>query len=283
MHFNLKKSAILGSLLLSAFAYSNIVFSNETESVPNEVAYFRIGESGPSVDAKAYAVFDLESGEVLVSKNIDTVLPIASVTKLFTATVVSKYNKPDEIVTVTNSDMAAEGGAGKLFAGQEYTYHELLFPLLLESSNDAAALFERVTGGEVVKQMNILAKDKGLPATFFADASGLSAKNVSSSRDLITFLLYINKNESHVLDITHLKKYVGPYTGWLNNSPVLAASYLGGKHGYTGEANRTLVALFLEDFSSKKRTIGYILLGSSDLRKDTRELRDFVATQVTYE
>lgn len=283
MHFTLKKALLLSLALLLVFTYSNVVSSSASEVSGSKSASFKLSETSLASDAKAFAVFDLETGQVLISKNIDTVLPIASVTKLFTATVINQNSKLDEKIVVTNSDVAAEGGAGRLISGEEYLYHDLLFPLLLESSNDAAAAFERVTHGEVITQMNNLAASVGASKTKFSDASGLSAKNVSSASDLITFITYLHKQEPHILDITHLKKYVGPHTGWLNNSPVLDDSYQGGKHGYTEAANRTVVALFKESFGTGERTLGYVLLGSADLRADMRSLRDFVSTKVTYE
>lgn len=283
MHFTLEKTVFLSLTLLIALTYSNVVSSKSPEAPVTEPLAFKLSEESPVSVAKAYAIFDLETGEILASKNIDVVLPIASITKLFTAAAVNENNKLDEKITITSSDVAAEGGAGRLVFGQEYLYHDLLFPLLLESSNDAAAAFERVTHGEVIIQMNNLAASVGASKTKFSDASGLSSKNVSTAGDLITLLTYLHKNEQHILDITHLRKYVGPHTGWLNNSPVLNDSYEGGKHGYTEAANRTAAVLFKETFGTEKRTLGYILLGSSDLRTDMRNMRNFVATKVTYE
>lgn len=283
MHFTLKKAVFLSLTLMVAFAYSNIVSSSQPVAASPTVKTFLVSEALPKVVAKAYAVFDLETGEILAESNIDTVLPIASITKLFTASVINQSYKLDDKIKVTNSDVAAEGGAGKLASGQEFTYHDLLFPLLLESSNDAAAAFERVTSGGVVSKMNTLAKSAGASETQFADASGLSDRNVSTASDLMILLTYLNQNDKHVLDITSLKKYVGPHTGWLNNSPVIDDSYKGGKHGYTEAANRTVAALFEETIGNEKRTLGYIILGSSDLKTDMRNMRSFLATEVTYE
>ena len=73
---------------------------------------------------------------------------------------------------MTQDDVAAEGRAGKLEAGQKYVLRDLLFPLLLESSNDAAAVFERTLGKISFPQVQL------------ADASGLSSYNVASASDL---------------------------------------------------------------------------------------------------
>lgn len=230
----------------------------------------------------AYVVFDVESGEVLLESKSESVLPIASVTKLFTAAAMMEGDLTSS-TTITYQDTWAEEDFGKLHAGEEYVLRELLFPLLLESSNDAAAHFERVTKGEVIKEMNRLATEAGLANTNLVDASGLSAKNVSTAADLARFLSYLHQNHSHVLDITTLRQYVGPYTGWVNNSPVLSKDYAGGKHGYTEAALRTGAVLFKEDISGTSRTIGYVVLGAASLSADIAQLRDFVHTRVRFE
>lgn len=230
----------------------------------------------------AYVVFDVESGEVLLESKSESVLPIASVTKLFTAAAMMEGDLTAS-TTISYQDTWAEEDFGKLHAGEEYVLRELLFPLLLESSNDAAAHFERVTKGEVIKEMNRLATEAGLANTNLVDASGLSAKNVSTAADLARFLSYLHQNHSHVLDITTLRQYVGPYTGWVNNSPVLSKDYAGGKHGYTEAALRTGAVLFKEDISGTQRTIGYVVLGAASLSADIAQLRDFVHTRVRFE
>ena len=119
--------------------------------------------------------------------------------------------------------------------------------------------------------------------TTLVDASGLSDKNVSSAADLMHFLSYVYVNKQHLLDISRLEHFVGSYTGWVNNSPVITASYRGGKHGYTEAAGRTLVALFEEQFGESTGIIGYVLLGSENIAADTALLRGFVAQSVVFE
>lgn len=231
----------------------------------------------------AFRVFDVETGEVLIEQDAEAVLPIASVTKLVAASALMENDILKEEGVVTAADVAADGRAGKLTAGNEYTYRELLFPLLLESSNDAAAVFMRATKGAVLKDMEALTTKLQMKDTSLADVSGLSDKNVSTVADLGKFLTYLAKEDKHVLDITRLGQYVGPHTGWINNSPVKDKSYRGGKHGYTIAANRTLIALFEEEFENESRLLGYIILGSADLASDTALLRAFTSKAVTYQ
>ncbi len=250
---------------------TNFSLLPETESVDEEAVILRkIVVDDIYVDtisAKAYGVFDVKTGELLISKNEDEVLPIASVTKLFTAA--SVLEDENESLIVTASDVTAEGRSGKLEEGQEYKIQELLFPLLLESSNDAAVALNRALDN--------------IPYSDFADASGLSAQNKLSVSELADSIKDLYEKTPRIFDITKIKQYIGEYSGWVNNSPVRNMDgYQGGKHGYTNEAGRTLVAIFSEP-NLEGRELGYILLGSDNVKNDVILLRKQVADSVHLE
>lgn len=222
------------------------------------------------VSARAYSVIDIETGTILFSHNADEVLPIASVTKLFTAAALSPaaYNTP---VIITKTDVSTEGRAGKLESGQVYTAHELLFPLLLESSNDAAVAIKRVTGPVAVA------------GTILTDTAGFSPENKLSATTLAREMQQLYHTQPHIFDITTLTQAVGSYTGWVNNSPVASWSgFRGGKHGYTEAAGKTLAAVF-EEPALHDRALGYVLLGSTDIAADAAALRTMVERGVRLE
>jgi D-alanyl-D-alanine carboxypeptidase len=227
-------------------------------------------QSVPKTSAKAYEVFDVETGDILLFHNVEESLPIASVTKLFTAAKIMEL-VDDEPFVITREDVETEGRSGKLEAGQEYSAHELLFPLLIESSNDAATALSRKFG------------EVSLAGHVLADASGLSADNKATVSELSAEVRALYKKIPHVFDVTTLKQYIGHHTGWVNNSPVYdMPGYKGGKHGYTHEANQTLVAIFTEE-SLDNRELGYVLLGSDDVRADTETLRKIIQDSVRIE
>lgn len=232
----------------------------------------------PSISAKAYAIFDVRTGDILASLNLTTTLPIASVTKLLTAATVLKNISAEETYRITEADTTAHGRAGRLSVGEVYNVHELLFPLLLESSNDAAAVFERETGGKIIGQMNELAEDLGAETFSVVDASGISDSNTASVKDLVIITTHLYNEMPHLFDITQLSKRAGPYISWTNNNPVRDDSYKGGKHGYTETAKRTLVAVFNESLVGGQKEVGYVLLGSDDLVTDVAILRKFLTT-----
>jgi D-alanyl-D-alanine endopeptidase (penicillin-binding protein 7) len=161
---------------------------------------------------------------------------------------------------------------------------ELFYPLLLESSNDAAealAYTKNRTG--FIADMNGKAKSIGLLNTSYEDASGLSAQNTSTVTDLFRLTQYISKYRKYILDIsTEKKKELGKKV-WFSNSRFRSDSdYVGGKNGYTDEALKTQVVLFEEEFEGEKRTIVYIVLRSTDVAYDIKMLRDFVHKNVEY-
>lgn len=238
--------------------------------------------SALTLNVSAYAVFDVETGQVLLAHNPSTPYPIASVTKLVTAAAVLTSAQLSTTVTLTAADVATDGRAGKLESDQQYTRRELLFPLLLESSNDAATVLER--SAPLRAEMNALVQRYGATAMNLADASGLSSDNIASAQDLAVVVSGLYADEPHLFDITRLTQYIGPYTGWINNSPFITdIGYVGGKHGYTEEAGRTAVALFAEDLSGTTRTLGYVVLGSQDLERDIASLRTLAQQSVRLE
>lgn len=234
--------------------------------------------------ASAWIAFDAATGEVFAEKNANAQLPIASVTKLPAASLVFRMHDPWATTTVSWRDTAAEGRAGKLVAGEEYDLHTLMFPLLLESSNDAAAVFSR-TVATLTDDMNGYSTSLGLTHTAFADTSGLSDANVSTAEELAAMLRDLYTESRHVLDITALPSYIRGEHGWINNNPFVdVPEYRGGKHGYTPAARHTAVAVFEERLrGGNTRPVGYVVLGSDNLEGDMTALREYVRDHVQYE
>lgn len=235
--------------------------------------------------AFAYAVFDVVTGEILAGQATTALRSIASITKLPAARVVREMiTLDDETVVLTAADIATYGTAGQLSAGSAFSARELLYPLLLTSSNDAAAALERWSDGALVAGMTELAQRSGAHDTQFADASGLSDNNRSTAADLARMTSYLYRIDPTLFVLTTLPQYLGVSQGWSNNSPVLTQpGYRGGKHGYTSAAGRTLVALFDESIDGQTRTLGYVVLGSTDLATDLKNLRASVSETARFE
>lgn len=222
-----------------------------------------------------WALFDPDTGEILRGENLDEVRPIASITKLFTAYAATKSDLLDSAVTISWSDLNTEGRAGKLTYGERHTVRELLFPLLIESSNDAGEALRRALGNDFALELDILERELGLASTVIVDGSGLSPENVSTVADLSRFYSFLRREHPHILDITKLKLYIGEEHGWVNNDPARELpGFSGGKNGYTYEAGRTFVGTFT--IPETDREVGVVFLGSTNFSSDMNLLMDYL-------
>jgi len=134
-------------------------------------------------------VVDQDTQQVLFSKNPQAVLPIASITKLMTALIVTEAQLPlDEVLTVTQDDVDTEKGSrSRLTVGTQLTRGEMLHLALMSSENRAAHALGRTYPGGLdafVAAMNAKAQLLGMSATHYAEPTGLSSKNQSSATDL---------------------------------------------------------------------------------------------------
>src|SRR6266404_1516398 len=143
----------------------------------------------PNPDARAFTVVNASTGEVLASRNADTQLAVASITKLMTVLVALQHLNPGEVVTVAAA--AARVGEERipLKAGQQITVRDLLKGALIQSANNAAdSLAAAASGGDIprfIEWMNERAQQLGLRDTHFTRADGLDAPgHVSSARDV---------------------------------------------------------------------------------------------------
>ncbi len=238
----------------------------------------------PKISATAALVVDSETKTVLYEQQADDILPIASVTKLFSSALYWSGVDPFATTTITTSDLKADGRSGRLQARQMYQNRELLFPALLESSNDASVVMERVAPFDLVATMNDYTKKHGATQTIFTDPSGLSDGNVSTARELATLFIALVDEYPHIIDITRLPQYFNHVNAWLNNSPFIdTPGYAGGKQGFTKAANRTAIVRFMEPIGGRERAVVYVLLGSDNLKSDIDILRQFVNSAARFE
>ena len=134
-------------------------------------------------------VQDAASGETILAKNVDVVLPIASITKLMTAMVtLDRGLELEDRVVISTEDMdTLKGTHSRLRPGAALTRNELLLLALMASENRAAAALARTyPGGTLafIAAMNDKAMSLGMMNTRFEDSTGLTAANVSTAPDL---------------------------------------------------------------------------------------------------
>jgi D-alanyl-D-alanine carboxypeptidase len=292
---------ILAFIIIKAFQSSrSLVYSanlggSEIDEADISSYVLKKDEKTLPLSAGAYIVADLESKEAVLNKNDKKILPIASITKLMTALVAQDLLKSEQIITISQSAYNTYGNTGGLKVGEKLTVKDLYYPLLLSSSNDAAeALAEEVGRDKFLAEMNRRAKSLSLRDTFFADPSGLSPANTSTASDLVKLVDYLYHYRPEILALTREKEYRSGRHQWTNlNNISLMSNYLGGKNGYTEEANRTLVSIFqvpIESSSAesvhltekKSRLLAIVLLQSNDRKNDTRGLINYLTRYTSY-
>ncbi len=134
-------------------------------------------------------VVDQDTNEVMLSKNTEAVLPIASLTKLMTALVmVEAHLSLDEMITITSDDVDTEkNSSSRLAVGATLSRGELLHLALMSSENRAAHALGRTYPAGLqafVGAMNAKARALGMRDTRYVDPTGLNSGNQASARDL---------------------------------------------------------------------------------------------------
>ena len=237
----------------------------------------------PRISAESYLVADLNSGAIFLQKNSQQQLPIASLTKLITAVVVAENIDLRKSIFVEEEMLSGYGSTKGLEAGKSFKVVELFYPLLIESSNDAAEVLSYFLGPQrTIKLMNEKAKAILMEKTNFIDASGFSPQNVSTAEDLFILARYILNNRPPLLEISRGKEvesYGKVSFSELENKNLFhkEPNFIGGKTGYILASKYT--GLFIFRFVIEggiERKIAIILLGSKNLEAGEENLKNDV-------
>lgn len=224
------------------------------------------------ISAKAYLVGNVENGEVYLLRNRSMVLPVASMSKLITA-VESIDQFSITGTTTTASSTLIFPDSIQYSEGEIFTIEEALYPLLVSSSNVMAeALATTSSRSHFMDLMSSYAWEIGMPATYFADPSGISPQNMSSANDFFALAKYLYKLRPDILAITRTPKYTlattteHGYHEIVSTHPfVNEPNFIGGKTGRTPQAKDTMLTILNID----DQPIAFIVLGSLDRKKDT--------------
>ena len=134
-------------------------------------------------------VLDQSSGQPLVEKQPDAIVPIASISKLMTAMVVLDAKLDlQEVISIGDDDVdSLKGTRSRLPVGTSMTRETAMLLALMSSENRAAhALGRHYPGGmrAFVQAMNKKAHTLGMVNSRFEEPTGLSSNNVSTAHDL---------------------------------------------------------------------------------------------------
>lgn len=224
---------------------------------------------------------------MLLEKNIEQQLPIASLTKLMTASVILKNYSLVKEIEISKEAVSQEENFGSLAVGSILTVQDLLYPLLMESSNDAAfALandYDGISIEDFIGMMNNEAQNLGLSNSHFVNPTGLDPEeyeprekiNLSTARDLITLV-------EDLLDYpliwqvltTEQTSFYGPLL--INTNKLLGEipRIIGGKTGYTDEALGCFI--LITEAPKGKGVLINVILGTEDRFSEMEKLINWV-------
>ena len=236
-------------------------------------------DTTPVITAKTYLVGNVNSGQIYLEYHGREILPIASLSKLVTAIVATNLYTPTTTVVISKNLDDVPADDSKLKTGESFTFKEILYPLLLDSSNIAAeAIASTSDRSQFISQMKGYAEEIGMSSQVsFEDPSGLTPKNAASARDLFALTRYLYKYRPDILAITRIPEIsVGTTSDhgshdFVSTHPfVKDPSFLGGKTGRTAWAGETLITIF----KISNQPVAIIVLGSDENKRaeDTARL-----------
>lgn len=235
--------------------------------------------------AHASAILDTESGRLLYEHNADDRRQIASLTKIFTATIVMERVKDlSEPVTIDEESVYVEGtrigcprsgfcNGERLKVGEKVAVRDLLKAALMNSANDAATALGKHLGGTVdgfAQIMNDRARELGLENSHFCTPSGLEPDGrehecYSSARDVARITAEALKHDI-LWDMMRMEKHNiysvdGRYSHEIFNTDELLGqlpNLIGTKTGFTPLAGRSLLAVAV-DPSREHKIVAVVL------------------------
>ncbi|MBI3347066.1 MAG: serine hydrolase [Burkholderiales bacterium] len=241
------------------------------------------------VNAKHVLVVDDATGKVLMARDADAIVPIASLTKLLTAMVVLDAKQdPNEKLRITNDDVdTLKHSRSRVRVGTQMSRLAALEMALMESENRAAfALARTFPGGEAgfVKAVQAKLRALGLSRTAISDPTGLSPANTSTATEMAAITAAAARY-GEIERITSVKKANVPVDGRtreLHNTNRLVGAkgwdIRLSKTGYTEEAGRCLAMRMMNG----KRPVTVVLLdadGSAQRLRDAALIRKSLARQ----
>ncbi len=141
----------------------------------------------PAIEAAAYVLVDVDSGQVLAERNADERRPVASTIKVLTALTALERVEMDEEVTVGDEVTDVPGSGVGLSPGDTWTVEDLIEGLIVRSGNEAAeALAVHVAGSRdaFLELMEQDAAELGIDGLELVSVSGLDDANRVSAREL---------------------------------------------------------------------------------------------------
>ena len=238
-------------------------------------------------DNISYLVYNNTKNVNEYTRNIDTIRPIASVTKLMTAMVTLNYDLNMSRHLKINSKVG-----GTLPRNRSYTREELLNAMLVRSDNSAAeTLANDYPGGRkaFIQEMNRFSVYNSMVNTNFEDPTGLSSSNTSNAADVAlmiakaaqyTFIREISTKKQIEID-TYYKNKTRKLVLNNTNRPILFGfeDIVVSKTGFTSAAGFCL-GLAVERNGQR---YSVVILGTNNVQARIAKAQDILNNHITTE
>ena len=224
----------------------------------NEDEYTRITDE---VQAQSVLVYNLTKDDIVYGKNIDLLLPLASISKLVTVLAISKYLEGSDVSIITDEDFNIAGHTN-LLRNEKWVSRDLLEYSLIESSNRGINAIVRTiqekTGKSFKDIVDEYLRENNLSETHLFNPSGLDiheglSSSESSARGIVEILKLFFENEPSLSLTTSQKtqsfhslsgtRYIATNT----NPFVKRWEVLLSKTGFTNKAGGNLVIAIRSD------------------------------------
>ena len=261
---------------------NNIFFTSATSSAI-EIA------TSSQISSKSFLVLAVAingNTKIITQKQPEYVLPIASITKLMDAVIMTENTDLNTKIKATKDYIGLEESAFILEPDKTYTVKNLISNSLISSDNDSARLLSSNLGeANFIKMMNSKAQELSMTNTKYVNVTGLDPQNineginVSTASDLAKLIIYISKKHPEILKITTNASYnfcdinnvckIILSTNKILENKDFKYKIIGGKTGTTDLAGKNLILL---TEITPNISILSITLGSKDNFTDTLSL-----------
>ncbi len=211
-----------------------------------------------NITATSAIITDAETNEIIYTKDIDSKAYPASITKLLTATILTKHKQKGDLLTYTQHASEQEpftiisNVITTLKVGDTIPAEDVMKMLLIFSGNDMAVMIAENVANSVddfMNEVNDYAESIGMVNSHFITPNGLHDENhYTTAYDLSLLMREVIKNP-WIMEVLKMKSadinFQGEtYTIEARNHLIGIDGCVGGKTGQTDEAGKCLASYF---------------------------------------
>ncbi len=240
---------------------------------------FGYTEKKPNLQAQTYLFSDLSNNFIFLEQERSAKIPMRGITKLMTALVATEYINIEKPIHV-ETRMLVPTSNPRLQPGTNTTVYQLLFPLLRESSNEAAEAIAYTYGrSSFIRHMNEKAKAIGMTKTTFRDPTGSTDENTTTPEDIFMLAKYIYNNRSFIFDITSGRVKTSTYGESTFKNLGNASDFMGVTTffgGITSKDDAYSLGIFKEEIGTMTRPIFFLVTQGEPSKQSILETFNYI-------